>query len=95
MEIVSIFLVPYLWAIFILGGAWIGRFKGQTGGGAVLSLCLGPLGWFIALNLPDHRVKCKLCKGVIEPGNILCRHCGSKLEWVVKGHDLTQIYNNK
>lgn len=84
----------YFWVISILIGALAGRYRGRTPMGSMLGLLLGPMGWFIVLLMDDIRTKCKLCKGVIEPANILCRHCGTKLEWVVKGHDLTQNYNN-
>jgi hypothetical protein len=73
----------WLWvALGGLVGAAIGTKKNRTGGGFVLGLLLGPIGWLLVAVGPDLREKgptCPHCGGEMAPGKAVCRHCGREV----------------
>lgn len=70
-----------LFACFLFGllGAAIGYFRGRVQVGFFLGLLFGPVGVLIVLCLPDIRLRCPECRGVVPPGARLCLHCRSPL----------------
>lgn len=65
--------------LFGLIGMWIGRLKGNASKGFWLGFLLGPLGWIIAILLPQDGERCPACGGVIVHGARKCCHCGEFL----------------
>ena len=59
----------------IIGGMF-GAARGRVGAGVFLSLLLGPIGWAIIFFGSDERDRCVHCKGVIQSGATVCKHCG-------------------
>lgn len=57
-------------------GASLGAQKRRRSLGAGLGLLFGPLGWVLVLLMQPDGDKCNACKGVLEPGATVCRHCG-------------------
>jgi len=87
-ECVGVLTSPdlWLWAIVFtvvcgVVGAIIGKYKNAIVRDTILGLALGPIGWIISANLPARTAPrtCAACKGVVQPGDAHCRHCGAKL----------------
>jgi len=87
-ECMGVAFSPQLWiwaiAITVIGalvGAWIGKRRNAVRRDAILGAALGPIGWIISWNLPARTAPrtCTACKGVVQPGDAHCRHCGAKL----------------
>lgn len=74
MEYVFIWL--FLAMLFAGLGYMIGNTKGRGTEGLALGLLLGPIGFIIALLLPEQGPKCPECQGVIPYGVKRCKHCG-------------------
>ena len=79
MDSAGLIAVSALYAVLcnMFAGAWIGSFRGRSGLGFLLGFFLGPLGWFVVLNMNDKRLKCSHCKGHIPAGALRCLHCGA------------------
>lgn len=72
----------FLWGI---GGALIGaiigkHFRDHAGGGALLGLLLGPLGWVLVFVLKDNRQKCPHCMSAVPQGATACKSCGRDID---------------
>lgn len=65
------------WIISMLIGALIGRWRGRSEFGLIISALLGPLGWLITACMKDRRPTCPECRGVVIPGARKCQNCGS------------------
>jgi len=52
MELLFLFAVVAIFAVFGRVGQWVGSTRGRPDAGAVLGYCLGPLGWLLAMFLP-------------------------------------------
>ena len=87
-ECMGVAFSPQLWiwaiAITVVGalvGAWIGTRHNAVKRDAILGATLGPLGWIISWNLPERAAPriCPACSGIVQPGDVHCRHCGAKL----------------
>lgn len=70
------------WGLFGgLIGAILGKyFRNHAGGGALLGLLLGPLGWVLVFVLKDNRFKCPHCRSPVVQGATVCRSCGRDID---------------
>jgi len=79
MEGSAIVPILFVWALLCTAiGYIIGEGNGRPGMGALLGLCLGPIGWGLATAMEEVK-KCPECMGTVPVGAKKCRHCGSEL----------------
>ncbi|MCX6348237.1 MAG: hypothetical protein NTV79_01865 [Candidatus Aureabacteria bacterium] len=72
-------MVLLLWLFFSFLGAWIGGRKNQAGTGFLLGLLFGPIGLLIICLTQGNRLKCPMCRKMIENDARLCPYCRSDL----------------
>jgi hypothetical protein len=69
-------------------GGLIGSLKGEQTTGCCLGFFLGPIGWLVVMNVPDLRLRCPHCYGVlpvtqaeVDRGALAsrCCHCGQQI----------------
>jgi hypothetical protein len=67
------------WIVCVLIGALIGKYRGRVDSGIIWAAILGPIGWLIVALMEDKRPICRFCGGVVVPGAIKCKNCGSDI----------------
>ncbi len=66
----------FLWLIFAVIGALIGRSKGRVLAGFLWGLFLGPLGWLIVALAKGNRKQCPSCRSWVDGQASACPKCG-------------------